>query len=226
MSKPGALTAQRYESQARQSQVGISNVAMNKARFSQSASTLQVGSEIIGRLNELATRAADSSLSNDDRAAFNAEASALHQEINDLMGSSKFNGNPLLDGSTTTAYAGDSVSVQDADGSSITSPLAGLDLSTQAGAEAALTQIKGAQQALSEGQATVGASLDRLGRASALAQSKTANLQSVASGLIGTDVASEIGKMQKYIAQQKITQAIESLKNDQTKSLDDFLDSD
>lgn len=227
MNKAGALNAQRSESQSRMTEVGVSNTALAMAKFSQSSNALNAGSKVLSRMSELASQAADPTLSDTDRSALNIEANALKDELGDLMGSTNFNGQSVLDGGATTTQNGeDRVSAQDGNGSTVTTALTGLDLSTQAGAQAAIDQIKQASQSLSKEQAVVGSSLDKLGRASSLAQTKAANLQSVASQANGTDAIAEIGKLQKYVQQQEISNAVESMKNDQLKSLDAFMDDD
>lgn len=94
--------------------------------------SIEHAQKVVGRLHELAIRANDSTLKNNDRTALNNEAKGLQSELNQI-------------------------SFHNADGNQITDPVKGLDLSTQVGAEDALTQLSDAQTALDRERAIVGA---------------------------------------------------------------------
>lgn len=223
-SKPSALLASRVSNEAKAASVGISNGALAHGRLDASNKALSQGQEIVGRIGELAARASDPSLSNDDRALLNIEANALNDELGNLLQNSQFNGQGILTGGSVDTSIDGKVSANDADGAAIVGNLAGLDLSTLAGAQNALTQVDDTRQALSEGQALVGAGQDRFARSSVAAANRAANLQQAAAEMANTNIAVEVGKLQKYMTQQKITQSVQAMKNDQLGALSEFFD--
>lgn len=202
--------------------VGLSNGSMAMARMTASAQALDHGQEVLTRISELASRASDPTLSNDDRSILNTEASMLQDELGDVLGNSQFNGQSILQGGNISTKIDGAVTAQDGDGNAIVNQLTGLDLSSQAGATAAMDMVKNAQQSLSENRAVVGASQDRIQRSSVAAANRSANLNQAAAELQNTDVSKEMGMLKNYMVQQKISNAIEKMKNDQAKDVQQF----
>lgn len=82
----------------------VYNQAMRNVNDSISAiniaqSTLELGLTILTRLKELATQSSSGSFSSTQRLALDKEAFQLTKEFNRILGSTKFNGQSLLDGS-------------------------------------------------------------------------------------------------------------------------------
>lgn len=125
---------------------------------------LSAQGEIVGRIRELAVQAANGTLNDDQRAAINVEAQELQQELDNIGQNTEFNGIGLLDGSTgpvTVDTTGDiQVDLQQSDSGAL--GLGGLDLSTQAGAQAAIAATDAAATQINQNRANLGASQNRI----------------------------------------------------------------
>jgi flagellin len=101
---------------------------------------------IVQRIRELAVQSANGTISNANRTGIKAESDALTAQITNIATTTKFNGNTLSGGSfqlQTGTGATDTVSFTVGDMSLAGLNLGALDLSTAAGATAALTLIDG-----------------------------------------------------------------------------------
>jgi len=122
-----------------------------------------------GRLQELATQASNGTYTDEQRATLQAEYSAITQEIQRISETTPFNGAQLLDGSSITAQIGTSggsssqLSVGGIDLAGMASSVASQDISTQAGAQAALSAVQSFSDNLSnQRSSTIGAAQSRL----------------------------------------------------------------
>jgi flagellin len=121
-------------------------------------------SEIVSRMGELATQAANGTLSDSDRAVIQEEFSQLSSELDRISATTEFNGNPLLDGSSASMDIQVGVGASAADVMTTALPtsdttnlgtgtdaagLSGVDLSTQAGAQSAMTVVEEATSDIS-----------------------------------------------------------------------------
>jgi flagellin-like hook-associated protein FlgL len=188
--------ADRIRSSASRTRVGVSNLSNAENRSSSASAALDGASQIVNRLGELSAIALDSTLSDADRAGLNGEAQALKQELTDLQANASYNGQKVLQGNTNTHFAGDdnNVSITDADLTGVNANLAALDLSTQAGASAALTSTGSARSDLSTEQARVGAGINRLQRNQDLGLTIAANQENSADQIRVNELG-EIGSL-------------------------------
>ena len=120
------------------------------------------------RIRELSLQASNGALSDSDRQALNAEATLLRDEINRIAESSSFNGIPLLSQQEGVSFqvgadAGQTVNVPTADllAKLQESGLDQLDISTQAGAQAAVTAADDFQTETLRAATDFGASINR-----------------------------------------------------------------
>lgn len=152
---------------------------------------LSAQSEAVGRLRELALQASNGTLSAEQRQALNTEAQQLIEEIDATAENTEFNGVRPLDGSagTITLDATGSLEVQLQDSSVAALGLSGVDLSTQAGASAALNQLDSAAGAINENRAALGAQQNRFEIAIEERELTSQNLQEADSRLRDLDVA-------------------------------------
>ncbi len=172
------------------------------SNFAQGASLLQVAdaglgqqADILDRQKALATEASSGTLSDATRGALNQEFQGLTQELDQISGSTNFNGVPLLDGSYNSTIGGSgSAGVQVTLGSSASSALYGgqtLDISTAAGASAASATLDSAITSLASNRANVGSIEAQFDANSASLSSALQSQTAAASALTDTDIASE-----------------------------------
>ncbi len=159
---------------------------------------------IMGRMRELAVQASSDTLSNTERGYAQQEFSALMSEIDRIASVTEFNGTKLLDGTATSIEfqvgindtANDRISVSIADMTTATlgtgagaTALSTLDISTKAGAQAALDVVDDAITDVSSGRADVGAVENRLQITVSNLGSARENLSAANSRIRDADVA-------------------------------------
>ncbi|MFZ4124677.1 MAG: flagellin [Rickettsiales bacterium] len=180
---------------------GLRNASLN---ISQASSLLQVadgGADQIGnaldRLNALAVQANNGTLSDADRGALNQEFQALTQEIDRISGSTRFNSTNLLDGSLASGLnfqiggdAGDQVSLT-IGGLSSSNLFGGTtpDISTAAGAQAALASVQAARNSVTTTRADIGAFQQGLDFAAATIETAIQNQEAARAELADADIA-------------------------------------
>ena len=156
--------------------------------------------DMLQRMNELAVKAANGTNQSEDLSYINLEVSQLKQEINRVSETTTFNERMLLNGSFK------SVALQvGAEGTSANRivmniqsiSVAGLSLtpttvSTQAGARAAISQIKNAIKTLNKQRAELGAIQNRLEHTINNLDNVVENTTSAESSIRDTDMASEM----------------------------------
>ncbi len=171
--------------------------------------------DILGRMRELATQAANGSLSDTDRGYLDKEYQQDSQEITRLQTATTFNGVSLIGSgsATTTSFqvglnntAGvDTIDVgfNGIDLSAVT----GADITSQANASALLASGGGIDAAIatvSDARAGFGAAMNRLDYASANIDTMKLNLSAANSRIVDVDVADETSQLSKN---QVLTQA-------------------
>ncbi|MEY4668939.1 MAG: hypothetical protein RL518_1638 [Pseudomonadota bacterium] len=123
-------------------------------------------SDITIRMQELATMAANGTYSDQQRSALQAEYTALSQEIQRIGQTTTFNGKNLLDGSTMSVQigsGGDSLQVGGINLAELSSAATSQDISTQAGAQAAMSTVgQFSQDLISQRTQFIGAPMSRL----------------------------------------------------------------
>ena len=123
-------------------------------------------SEISTRMQELATTAANGTLTDEQRSALQTEYAALSEEVQRIGETTSYNGKSLLDGSSMTAQigsGGETLTVRGVNLNSLASGVTTQDISTQAGAQAAMSVIDQFSQDLtSQRTGSIGTALSRL----------------------------------------------------------------
>jgi flagellin len=174
---------------------------------SQASSILQTAdggasniSDIVARLKSLASESASGTTTDSSRAFINSEFSQLTDEINSIASGTRYSGQSLLDGSSVFA-SGVSVLVGSQSSDTITITLSSLtatslgvsalDVSTQAGANTALTALDTAINTVSAARASIGAQESRFNFSADSISTTTQNLQSANSAIKDVDVAAE-----------------------------------
>ena len=199
-----ASKAREMENRAAVSEVRANNGSLHSARAGIAASALDQTGEAMGRLQEITTRATDSSLSSADREALQVEANQLQQEINDVMGNTKFNGQSVFSGGSVTAKTGDDFTYQDADGSSITGAIGTIDLSSADAASSSLTNIQGAQENLTKAKVHVNTAAAGVYRSQKRSLKEADIMANMAHGLDLSQQMKNTESLHKFSNQQKI----------------------
>ena len=188
----------------RNAQDGVSLVQTAEGALTEVHSMLQ-------RMRDLAVQASNGTNSSEARTAANAEVTALKAAINDIATKTTFNGKTLLNDVETIAFqvganAGEtlSVSLQSMQTGDLGTGITAIDLSTQAGASAAITSLDGAISEVSTFRATLGAAQNRLEHTVANLGVAVENLSASESRIRDTDMAQE---MVAFTRAQILTQA-------------------
>ncbi len=165
-------------------------------------------SGVLTRIRELAVQSANGTLGATERGYIDNEKTALLAEVDRIAASTDFNGQNLLNGGAagvsftfqigTHGTAADTITANISD--MTTSTLAGgalatLDLTTQAGAQAALAALDTAIDGVSTARASLGTAQNRLQVTVANLGNVSENLSAANSRIADVDVASETADM-------------------------------
>ena len=158
-------------------------------------------SDILARMKSLASESASGTVTDSSRLYINSEFSQLTSEIDSIASGTRYSGSSLLDG-TSAFSSGVSVLVGSSATDTITITLSSLtstsllgatalDVSTQAGANTALTTLDAAIDKVSAARADIGAQESRFNFSADSISTQTQNLQSANSAIKDVDIASE-----------------------------------
>ena len=171
--------------------------------------------DMLQRMNELATKAANDTNTTEDQDYINMEVQALKSEINRVASTTTFNQQNLLDGSFTGKhlqvgaesgqYIDISIKPMTASGLGITSSFS---VSTQTKAAAAISTIKAAISSLNRQRAALGAIQNRLEHTIKNLDNIAENTQAAESQIRDTDMATE---MVRYSNNNILSQAGQSM---------------
>ena len=176
---------------------------------------------MLSRMRELATQSANGTLGATERTTLDNEMNQLVEEIDRIAGSTEFNGISLLDGTATTADfqvgidAGDTVTLTMQDATSTTLGINTLDLTTQAGASSAISDIEAAITAVNSSRGELGAVQNRLQSAFVNTQVQRENLSAAESRIRDVDVAAETADLTRNGILQQAAVAVLSQANAQ-----------
>jgi flagellin len=179
-----------------------SNDGISMAQTAEGA--LDEVTNMLQRIRELSVQAASGTYSGTDRTNLQTEVTALGTQITSILENTKFNGVGLFDGSAGTAgvvtiQAGsattDTVSLTFADLD--LSAATGVNISTAAGATAALTALDTALTTVNTTRANLGAGQSRLESAVNNLTSNVANLSDARSRIEDTDFSAETTALAK-----------------------------
>ncbi|HYS79989.1 MAG TPA: flagellin [Anaeromyxobacteraceae bacterium] len=194
-----SLTAQTksFNQAVRNANDGLSVVQSAEAGFNEIAN-------ILTRMRELAMQSSSDGVGNTQRGYVQTEKSSLSAEIDRIANSTQFNGTNLLNISTASldfqvgignVAANDRITVSTVDIQAATLGVASFDLSTKAGAQAALTTIDAALNTLSSARSSFGAMGNRLQSAINAVQTFAEATSAANSRIRDVDVAEETANM-------------------------------
>jgi flagellin len=187
----GLAIAERLRTAVRELEQESSNFQSGISLAQTAEGGLAAQSDIVGRARELAVQASNGTLTEEQRAVINEEAQQLVQQIDDTAHNTEFNETGLLDGSTPSINldAGGSVQVNLEESTAASLGIAGVDLSTQAGAAAAIEALDDAAQTISTNRANLGAQQNRLSSAIAQREISAQNAIEAESRIRDLDIA-------------------------------------
>jgi flagellin len=174
--------------------------------------------EMLQRMNELATKAANDTLETTDRTYIQSELDALSTEINRTAEATEFNNQHLLDGkftgknlqvgSETTSTNQILISISKMSATKIGVQASNIKVSSHEKAKTAMENIKTALKSVSEQRSNLGAIQNRLEHTIKNLDNVVENTQSAESLIRDTDMATE---MVKYSNNNILAQAGQSM---------------
>ncbi|SOB91080.1 flagellin [Ureibacillus xyleni] len=152
---------------------------------------------ILQRMRELAVQSANDTNTDDDRTKLQEEVQALRTEINRISTDTEFNTQKLLDGSYSGtihigANASQSLTVSITQADDTTLQIDSEDISTQSGANTAITAFDNAIKAVSTSRSNLGAIQNRLEHTINNLGTTSENLTAAESRIRDTDMAKEM----------------------------------
>lgn len=190
----GLAIAKQLESEGASLSQASRNISDAVSQISIADGALQSASDIGTRLSELATQSANGSLSDSQRGALNNEFQSLKSELDRISETTSFNGNKVF-GSTTTVQSGtdgttdSQTELEIKNVSSESLGLGGTDISTQAGAQAAIDKTSEAIKNVSDNRGEIGSVESRLSSAHENNRSQEVNVEEARSRIEDADFA-------------------------------------
>jgi flagellin len=193
------------------------NAADANSVVSTAEADLNQTTELLTRMRELAMQSASSGVGNTERGYIQTENAALISEVDRIANAAEYNGQSLLNGTATVltfqvgirnVAANDQISVTTIDATATTLGVAGLNFSTQAGAQAALNTIDTALQTVSTSRSTFGAFGNRINSVIQTVQQSSESLSAADSRIRDVDVAAETARMARTNVMQQAGVAV------------------
>jgi flagellin len=177
-------------------------------------------SNILNRMRELAVQSANGTLNATDRAVIDTEFQALDEEIQRIATDTEFNGISLLDSAQTVAIqvgidAGQTIGVSLADMQSAALGVNGLDTTSVANANAAITALDTAIDTVSTTRGSLGAGINRLQSAYSSILNVSENLSASESRIRDVDVAYETADLSRNSIMQQAATSVLAQANQQ-----------
>ncbi len=192
------------QAQIRSFNQGNRNAQDAQSLIQTAEANLNQTTELLTRMRELAMQSASSGVGNVERGYIQTENAALITEIDRIANAAEYNGQALLNSTAATltfqigirnVAANDRLTVTTVDATAVTLGVSTLDMTTQAGAQAALATIDAGISAVSLARATFGAAGNRLTSVIQSIQASSESLSAANSRIRDVDVAEETSKM-------------------------------
>ncbi len=158
-------------------------------------------SDILARMKSLASESDSGTTTDSSRTYIQSEFKQLIDEVDSISSGTRYSGTSLLDGSSASFTSGvsvmvgssssDTITIQLSNLSSSSLAISSLDVSTQTGANSALTALDTAIDTVSKARADIGAQESRFNFSANSISTQTQNLQSANSAIKDVDIASE-----------------------------------
>ena len=208
----GLAISEKLRSQVSGLNQAVSNAQNGVSLIQTAEGALNETHAILQRVRELAVQSANDTNTDADRVQIQKEVTQLQEELTRISDSTEFNGKKLLDGTYTGqlfqigANEGQtlSVTIADTDATALAVDAAAVDVSTQAGASAAITAVDAAINTVSGTRADLGAVQNRLEHTINNLSVASENLAASESRIRDTDMAAE---MMDFTRAQILSQA-------------------
>jgi flagellin len=232
----GLAVSMKMSASIRRTDATLANVNNSLSLLQTQDGVLKTADKLLNRMSELATLAQDVTKATSDLSLYNTELSQLKGQLN-LMVGEKFNGISLfnsgssagLDVASTltvvTSHDGaQTVGITQVDLDFISTSVgsnssAGMNISSNTGAQAAVATIQTAIQNLATIRANNGAEQSRLTFAADMLAVNKTNLESANSRIIDVDVADESTKLARYNILQQAGTAMLAQANQASQSI-------
>jgi flagellin len=224
----GLAISEKMRSQIRGLDQAESNAQDGISLIQTAEGALQQTTDILQRMRELVIKAENSGvLSTEDQDALQVEVDALKVEIDRIANSTSFNKKGLLDGTATNlkfkiganTNSCDTLTISISKMDSAALTVGSLDLKTDSGAEAALTNIDNAIVAVSEQRAKLGAVQNRMEYAIESLSTTSENLTAAESRIRDVDMADEMVSYTKDNILQQSAMAMLAQANQQPQQI-------
>ncbi len=203
---------------SRNAQDGISMIQTAEGALNESHDILQ-------RMRELAVQASNDTYTDTDRGQIQKEVAALTTELTRIADDTEFNNQTLLDtdGNAKVIHVGanadQTISVTFNSATAADLGVDAVDISTQVGANGAITTIQTAIDDVSGERAQLGAYQNRLEHAIKNLDTSAENLQASESRIRDVDMAKEMMELTKNNILQQASQAMLAQANSQPQSI-------
>ena len=232
----GLAVSMKMSASIRRTDATLANVNNSLSFLQTQDGVLKTADKILNRMSELSTLAQDVTKTTTDLSLYNTELNQLKGQLN-LMVGEKFNGISLFNSGSTsgldvastltvvTSHDGaQTVGITQADLDFISTSVgtttgAGMDISSFAGATAAVATIQTAIQNLATIRANNGAEQSRLTFASDMLAVNKTNLEAANSRILDVDVADESTKLARFNILQQAGTAMLAQANQATQSI-------
>ncbi|ENQ3080306.1 flagellin [Bacillus cereus] len=198
----GLAIATRMRSKQGGLEVGARNTQDGMSLLRTTDAALGSISNILLRMRDLATQAANGTNQATDKGSLDLEYKALTEEINHISSKTNFNGNAILDAAGTDVelqlsdVSGDTLTIAKFQADATKLLGAAKDLKTEA--PAAMIAVDKAIQDVADARATFGSQLNRLDHNLNNVSSQSINMGSAASQIEDADMAKEMSEMTKF----------------------------
>jgi len=207
----GAAIAARLASSAQIDAVAGRNISDGYSIADIADGALQSAGDITTRLSELAAQASNGTLSDSQRSALNDEFQSLKSELDRISNTTEFNGQQLLSGSGGSfdlqvgedGGSNSQITLKTTGVSSASLNLSSANISTQAGAQAALDQAKAANDSVAQTRGSVGAVVSRLDTAYGNVKTSEVNQREAEDRISSADIAQEVANRLRASILQK-----------------------
>ncbi len=199
----GLAIASRMTSQVRGLSAAMRNANDGISLAQTAEGAMGEVSNMLQRVRELAVQSANGTNAASDRTAIQAEVTQLLGQINDIANTTTFNGTKLVDGTATALSiqtginAGDTVTLAIASMKTADLGVGTVDLSTQAGATAALALVDTAIDTVNSSRAGLGAVQNRFEATVSNLTSTVTNLTEARSRIEDADFSAETTQLAK-----------------------------
>lgn len=188
----GLQLANRITSQINGTNQAIRN-ASDAVSYSQVADAALNGvTEASFRIEELSIQAANGTLGNNDRQAIQAEISQLQEQIGDTFSQTQFAGQSVFASNVDFQVGAESFEIAGINTSS--NSLQNIDVTTQAGAQSAISDIQEFRQAIDSNRARLGAFQTRIESSINNLTNQNINSQASRSQIVDTDFAKSVSE--------------------------------